>query len=223
MKSLLNLGQYRRRPLDCCISDDLISRGVFLWIQERTVPSTGYLICSATMVETSRSTVLATSSSFWIIVLASRWGPSNVVKKFLTSEASVFPSTKTWACLVWQSRAWSAWTLISHTMLSSSESVLTWFESSPGLVESAVSSSHGLRELMELYSVLDVLTDAFDWVSGPHIRRNYLINLPIWTQSDACWIEVIRNLSSILLTVKSLPSFCNRIILSSLPRLYFIG
>ena len=47
MRSLLNSWQYRKRPIDCCISGDLISGGVFLRIQERTVPSTGSFICSA--------------------------------------------------------------------------------------------------------------------------------------------------------------------------------
>ena len=90
-------------------------------------------------------------------------------------------------------------------------------------MESAGSSPDGLRELIELYSALEMLTVEFDWVSGPHIRLNWLINLPFLKQSEACWIEVIGKSSSILLTVKSLPSFCNLSIFSSVPRLYFIG
>ena len=56
-----------------------------------------------------------------------------------------------------------------------------------------MSSSAELRELIELYSVLDVLTDTFHRVTGPHIRLNWLVDLPSRKRLEACWTEIIGN------------------------------
>ena len=59
-------------------------------INDLTIPSTGSLICSARIVDMSRSTVLATSSSLAIKDLVSKCGASLTVSGFLAKEASTF-------------------------------------------------------------------------------------------------------------------------------------
>ena len=75
------------------MSGDLASGEIPFRIHDLTVPSTGSLICSAKIVETSRSTVLATSSNLAINDLVAKCGASLAVSGFLAKEVSTFPKT----------------------------------------------------------------------------------------------------------------------------------
>ena len=85
-------------------SQMITSEDIFLRIQERRVPSTGSLICSARIVETSRSTLLANSTSLVISVFACKSGASLIVCGFLANDASVFPNTKSWGTFTLHNR-----------------------------------------------------------------------------------------------------------------------
>ena len=75
IKSRSTSWQYRSNPLGCQISSDSGSSRILFRSHDCTVPRTGSLICSAKIVGTSRSIVLATSSSFAIEVFVSKCGP----------------------------------------------------------------------------------------------------------------------------------------------------
>ena len=90
MRSRSHSWQYRSISLDCWISGDSASDKKAFRSHDRTVPRSGSSIRSAMIVETSRSTVLATSSSFEIKAFVSKCGASVVVSVFLAREVSIF-------------------------------------------------------------------------------------------------------------------------------------
>ena len=186
------------------MSGALVSGEVPFRIHDLTVPSTGSLICSANIVDTSRSIVLATSSSFAIREMVSKCGASIAVRGFFAEEASNFPKTASWAALALHSLQWLACVFFLHNNLSSSSSVI---ESSPSSWSStsALSSLLVFSESIELYVGSEPSTELKDCVECTHKRRNWLIVLPSRKQSVADYIVAEGEMLLRLFTVKFAP------------------
>ena len=82
------------------------------------MPRNGFLICSTKVVETTRSSVLATSSNFLIRAFVSKCGASVVASVFPARDASAFPGAVLVAAVALHSRELSAFELISRIRLS---------------------------------------------------------------------------------------------------------
>ena len=130
-------------------SGAILPKQVSLGSHDQTVPRNWSFICSARILEKSRSIVLAKTSSFASKDLVSKCGTSVAVSVFLTKEASISPRISSSTALALHGRWLSVFRFTSHIELSSSSSVSA--SESSGSSSSTSSSSLVFSELIELY------------------------------------------------------------------------